>query len=1021
MSLPFVNKPVRQFSANVGETSVGTRGPDAIEQDIDNLCKMFDPSATLSNGSQGGIRGGNIADSSITTSNIADGNIEERHLGLGSVTNSKLGVASVSTDKIQDLAVNENKLSASAVTTAKIADLAITDAKLGPSSVTTEKIADLAVTTAKIANLAVTTAKLADSAVTNLKLADASVNTFKLADSSVISNKLADSSVLTAKLADGAVTDAKLATDSVTQAKIASASVGSGELIDNAVSTSKILDNSVTTSKIANNSVNSSKLGFSAVEEINLNDLAVTNAKLASSAVTSIKIADSSVTTSKIADTSVTTEKLASSSVTDAKLATGISGAKLTDKSVTTAKIQDINTVATKPTGFTTTTNLNTALLYIIDQINQIKGSSIWYENVQGKNLSEVSASLNELVTLDYLQQNYNNILTALNQDNVINNAGWISDTFANMQGAISSLGTPKSIKEEYSITTTAGQTVIPIADYNYLADDILVFINTTFLPASEYTKTNNQITLKEAAVAGDVVNVRKEKYSLIGGSTISGSTIMINSIPLDRIVSIQVVTDSGTTTMTLTDFFDYLQAKIGSNKTQINTIIADVDAVEGNIASIQGTIGTINSKLATNDTNISTINSSILTINGNIAGIDLELNGIDGSITSLQSAVNTLETSLATKEANLQGQINTVTSNLNTEKSRIDGLVTRVTTAETAINTANTNIASLQTSVNTLNTHASNKSNPHAVTKAQIGLGNVTDVAQCPLTTFNAHDASLTAHGLGGASLSIGLDAQGVNGGIAIGRAAKAIANINGMPGHLAVGDGAISDSSYCIAIGNIAKAGDSKSTVPGGTSGSIAIGRNAIANTYMNQIAIGINSVATGKDQGVLGSPTSAYSGTKVWYIPGNFSVGGTKSFEIQHPHPDKKETHMLRHSAVESPTAGDNLYRFKVEAVSEMELISISLPDYFKYLNKDVDVYVSPDRHFGRAYGYVDEDYLCIKCEEPGKYNVLVIGTRQDDNVQEFDIRGIERLIGESWNGESEMIVVDEIRQVEEIKGV
>jgi hypothetical protein len=48
-------KPQRTFSADVGQTSVDERGPDAIERDFDNINKMFDPSAVHADGSQGGI------------------------------------------------------------------------------------------------------------------------------------------------------------------------------------------------------------------------------------------------------------------------------------------------------------------------------------------------------------------------------------------------------------------------------------------------------------------------------------------------------------------------------------------------------------------------------------------------------------------------------------------------------------------------------------------------------------------------------------------------------------------------------------------------------------------------------------------------------------------------------------------------------------------------------------------------------------------------------------------------------
>lgn len=59
MAFPY--KPVRSFSANVGDFSTGTAGPDAIEADIDKITKMFDPSKIHDDGTPGGISAGNFA------------------------------------------------------------------------------------------------------------------------------------------------------------------------------------------------------------------------------------------------------------------------------------------------------------------------------------------------------------------------------------------------------------------------------------------------------------------------------------------------------------------------------------------------------------------------------------------------------------------------------------------------------------------------------------------------------------------------------------------------------------------------------------------------------------------------------------------------------------------------------------------------------------------------------------------------------------------------------------------------
>ena len=115
---------------------------------------------------------------------------------------------------------------------------------------------------------------------------------------------------------------------------------------------------------------------------------------------------------------------------------------------------------------------------------------------------------------------------------------------------------------------------------------------------------------------------------------------------------------------------------------------------------------------------------------------------------------------------------------------------------------------------------------------------------------------------------------------------------------------------------------------------------------------------------------------------------------SFKIDHPEPAKTETHTLWHSFVESPTAGDNLYRYRVTTNDKKAIIT--LPDYFKFLNIDEMMWVSPVASFGRGYAVFDQEHTQVEVitDEDGEYNVLIIGTRKDkDAVKNW--KGIERL--------------------------
>jgi hypothetical protein len=103
-------------------------------------------------------------------------------------------------------------------------------------------------------------------------------------------------------------------------------------------------------------------------------------------------------------------------------------------------------------------------------------------------------------------------------------------------------------------------------------------------------------------------------------------------------------------------------------------------------------------------------------------------------------------------------------------------------------------------------------------------------------------------------------------------------------------------------------------------------------------------------------------------------------------------KNATKYLNHSFVESPTRGDNIYRYKVTTCNFQA--SLALPDYYKFLNENDQVWVSPICHFGSGYGIVDSCQTCVSftsnCD--GDYNVLIIGTRKDEDAM-LGWRGIE----------------------------
>ena len=185
--------------------------------------------------------------------------------------------------------------------------------------------------------------------------------------------------------------------------------------------------------------------------------------------------------------------------------------------------------------------------------------------------------------------------------------------------------------------------------------------------------------------------------------------------------------------------------------------------------------------------------------------------------------------------------------------------------------------------------------------------------------------------------------------------------------------------------------KAGQNNDDNPAG-SGGVFIGYNAgmCVKGGCGSIFIGANSYGTvcgTKHRCIIigNALTGGNSGTgKMCSSSFTFSGSVSKSsgsFRIVHPNPAKSETKDLWHSFVESPNEGDNIYRYSVDTTDCRYVIE--LPDYYPYLNKNNQVWVSPVGHFGAAYGTVTENQECaVVCANvDGCYNVLLVGTRKD----------------------------------------
>jgi hypothetical protein len=180
--------------------------------------------------------------------------------------------------------------------------------------------------------------------------------------------------------------------------------------------------------------------------------------------------------------------------------------------------------------------------------------------------------------------------------------------------------------------------------------------------------------------------------------------------------------------------------------------------------------------------------------------------------------------------------------------------------------------------------------------------------------------------------------------------------------------------------------------SSILGGKSNCLTNGAN-----YSSIIGGCSNCIAGGCNVFILGSNITA-TAADYTFVNNLCSFGQVNkaggTFKISHPDPKKTDTHYLLHSFVESPTAGDNIYRYEVESIDGV--VEIELPDYFNYLNENIQVWVNGKNNFGIGYGNVNEELtkITINTSIDGKYNVLVIGTRKDNHAKKH-WKGVETL--------------------------
>lgn len=140
----------------------------------------------------------------------------------------------------------------------------------------------------------------------------------------------------------------------------------------------------------------------------------------------------------------------------------------------------------------------------------------------------------------------------------------------------------------------------------------------------------------------------------------------------------------------------------------------------------------------------------------------------------------------------------------------------------------------------------------------------------------------------------------------------------------------------------------------------------------------------------------------------IAGSLSKG-SGSFKIDHPLPEKTETHHLVHSFVESPQA-DNIYRGKVDLVDGSAAVNIDdaagmTEGTYVLLNTNTQCFTSNESGWTAVKGSVSGNILTITAQDSCSDTIswMVVGERHDQHMLDTE-----------WTDENGKVIVEPVKE-------
>jgi hypothetical protein len=268
-------------------------------------------------------------------------------------------------------------------------------------------------------------------------------------------------------------------------------------------------------------------------------------------------------------------------------------------------------------------------------------------------------------------------------------------------------------------------------------------------------------------------------------------------------------------------------------------------------------------------------------------------------------------------------------------------------------------------------------------------------------IAIFQKNGAAVGSIGTNGGRLSIGSGDVNLN----FNASANSIYPISDTAGTLS--DGVVDIGASAARFKDLHLSGASLAGAGSAASPSIS---------FSGDINTGLYSSAADNIGFATGGTARAFISASQFNMTGNgvFSGSiskGSGSFKIDHPLPEKTETHHLVHSFVESPQA-DNIYRGKVDLVDGSATVNIDdaagmTEGTYVLLNTNTQCFTSNESGWTAVKGSVSGNILTITAQESCSDTIswMVVGERHDQHMLDTE-----------WTDENGKVIVEPLKELE-----